>query len=246
VRNFDGVATFFTVVTSPLWLAGTVLVGRFGGGPFISGALDERADGPYNRTPGGELVRDEGIRHGNVLTTGVEIPPQVISPRQVFSSAAVRRAIWRPMVWLGGGSQLSDGRSASLTCGVAARLSDVIELGGGISAWWPDFDGPAELRPGAPLVPGPPRWVPYLAFFGRAGADFAVDPDRRFSLPLLIELASAGQPLLQVRFLFGVRLRMIGGTFVGVHPYNPLYTEQRLPELRAWTFPSSIEIGSTF
>ena len=191
-------------------------------------------------------MRDEVIQQVNVLANGVGRAPDVTSARHVFTSAAVRRSMWRPMVWLGGGSQLSDGRSASLTAGAAARLSDVIELGGGVTAWWPDFDGPGELRPGAPLLPGPPRWVPYLAVFGRAGADFAMDPDRRFSLPLLFELASAGHPLLQLRFLFGVRVRLLGGSFVAIHPYNPHYTEQRLPEIRSWTFPSSIEVGSTF
>jgi hypothetical protein len=246
VRNFDGVATFFTVVTAPLWLAGVILVGRYGSGPFISGVLDDRTDNPSNRTPGGEVVPDEMIHQGNVLFTGVERAPDVTSAHHVFTPAAVRRSMWRPMVWLGAGSQLSDGRSASLTVGVAARLSEVIELGGGVTAWWPDFDGPAELRPGAPLLPGPPRWVPYFAGFGRLGADFAVDPARRLSLPLLIELASGGEPLLQLRFRFGLRVRMIGGTFVALHPYNPHYTEQRLPDLRGWTFPSSLEIGSTF
>jgi hypothetical protein len=88
--------------------------------------------------------------------------------------------------------------------------------------------------------------VPYLAAFGRLGGDFAIDANRRVSLPLLFELASAGEPLLQLRFRFGVRLRLFGGAFVAVHPFNPHYTEQRLADLRAWTFPSGFEIGSTF
>jgi hypothetical protein len=246
VRNFDGLSTFLTVVTAPLWLAGIVLVGRLGSGPFISGAFDDWSDNPSNRTPGGAVVPDQLIDQGNVLATGVERGPDAASARHVFTPAASRRAMWRPVVWVGAGSQLADGRSASLTGGLAARIWDVIEVGGGITAWWPDFDGPGELRPGAPLLPGPPRWVPYLALLGRVGGDFAIDPDRRVSLPLLIELASAGEPLLQLRFRFGVRIRLFGGTFAAIHPYNPHYTEQRLPELRSWTFPSSIELGSAF
>jgi hypothetical protein len=251
VRNFDGVATFFTVVSAPVWLAAGVLIGRVGGGAIVSALFDEGlaapvADNPSSRAPGGEVVLDEVIHQGNVLSTGVQRAPDVSSARDLFTPAAVRRSIWRPLLWLGGGLQFADGRSANLTVGVAARLSNVIELGGGITTWWPDFDGPGELRPGAPLMPGPPRWVPYFAGFGRVGADFGVDAARRVSLPLLIELATAGEPFMQVRLRFGLRIRVTASTFIALHPFNPHYTEQRLPDLESWTFPSSLEIGTTF
>lgn len=251
VRNFDGIATFFTVVSAPLWVAAAVLIGRVGGGPIVSAVFDDRPssstwDNPANRTPGGDLVMDEVIQQGNVLATGVERAPDIPSARPLFTPLAVRRSSWRPLVWLGGGLQFADARSAHLTAGVAARVSEVIELGFGITTWWPDVDGPGELRPGAPLVPGPPRWVPYYAGLARLGADFAVDADRRLSLPLLVELASAGDPFMQIRLRFGVRIRAMGNTFIALHPYNPSYTEQRLPDLESWTFPSALEFGATF
>ena len=251
VRNFDGFSTWLTVVTSPIWLTGVVTVAAFAGGVSTDlGAAVVDTAVVAARYPTGkaneEPLRDSEVQYGGVLWSPPSPPPSPEGAHPLFTHAALRRSRVRVIAWTGVGGELTSGQSSTLLFGAGVRLGDLWEIALGTDSWWADPFGYGDRLPGFPLAPGPPRYVPHLIGFVHVGGDFAVEAWRRVSLPLAIEAGLGTDPAFQLRLQFGARVRIIGGVFVGLHPFNPQYTSVPVGGTTRWTFPSFVELGNTF
>lgn len=250
VKNLDGFATWFTVVSSPVWVGGLLLTGALVGGFWTQGA-DATTDfirlgQSPTREHSEEPLTDEEVRHGGVLNSGRYATFTPEGWRPLFSDGAIRKSEYRLLVWGGLGGELTTGQSSNLLLGVGLRVREVLEFGLGTNTWWADPFGLSPNLPGHPLVPGPSRYVPNLIVFLHGGADFDLEATRRVTLPVALQMGYGTGSVWQFRLHWGARVRIVQGIFVGLHPLNPQFTSAPVGGTSSWSFPSFLEAGSTF
>jgi hypothetical protein len=154
--------------------------------------------------------------------------------RPLFGDGARRRAVARLVVAADAATTFDRDRVIDGVI-VAARFGDLVELGGSVR----HVAGRGLERAGA--------WssAPAGAFY--MSGHFALDADERLSVPIGFEVggSSAGG---YVRLRAGLRARVKDAWFVGVYPLSPTFTgtDTDADVLPRWSFPTAIELGSTF
>jgi hypothetical protein len=105
------------------------------------------------------------------------------------------------------------------------RFTDLFEIGGGVR-----------------LLRGD------RVYFGRAGLHAELDARQLFALPFSIDMGGSSTVAFHARLNFGLRVRILDGLYLGIHPLNPAYTRLRDPNPMAprWSFPSTVETSFTF
>ncbi|MBX5484276.1 MAG: hypothetical protein IRZ16_20835 [Myxococcaceae bacterium] len=249
VKNVDGFMTWFTIVSSPVWVTGVLAVGVLGGSVAdlsVEASTDVSHAENLSDSPDEAPLSDLDVHRSTVLgrARSARLSPEGGTP--VFSDSALRKAQFQPMAWASLGGELTTGRSSNLLLGVGIRAWEVAEFGIGTNSWWADPFGLGANLPGVPLAPGPPRYLPYLIVYLHGGMDFDLEATRRVTLPLALDVGFGTGNVWQVRLQWGVRVRIVKGLFVGLHPFNPQFTSAQVGGTSSRSFPSFLEVGSTF
>jgi hypothetical protein len=221
VNNFHGGLT---------WLGIVGFIGTLGTGSFAAPLL--MPSGAFG-APAAE-VHPSGPR---LLGDPAFPPPRVDGARPLFDDRTRRDARMRGLVSLGAGAHLAGLERAAITLAGGVRLRDVVELGFGVSTFWQAPRAVGYRLPGPPLSPGPSSRTPQVFALLQAGLHLEVDARRRLALPLAIAAGTSADGAGQLRFRYGARVRLARRLWVGVHPFNALYTTRW-----GWGFPTSLEL----
>ena len=187
---------------------------------------------------------DVEASQGSLLWRPGRSQPELEHAKPLFTALARRRANYRGLVALEGGSTFSGrGSQASVFGGV--RLLDVFEAGLGVHWWWPNLFAQTPFLSNAPLSPAVSKYAPLIFWTLRLGCNFDLDADRRVLVPVHLELGTDFGGHAQVRLAWGLQVRFFDQLFVALRPFNPQYTSGQT-SVANWQFPTTLELGSAF
>lgn len=153
-----------------------------------------------------------------------ELPART-DARRLFDGTERRRAAIRLGAALDYGAALGRKNEWSASIVPMVRLTDLFEIGGGMR-----------------LIREDRVWL------ARVGLHAELDARRMFALPLSIDLGSSATVAFHSRINFGLRIQVVDGFWLGLHPVNPTYTRLRDPVgvVPHWSFPTTIETSFAF
>ncbi|MBL9037633.1 MAG: hypothetical protein JNG84_03860, partial [Archangium sp.] len=168
--------------------------------------------------------------------------PETHGARSLFTRLAQRRAryLWTAGVDLGTG--LVDRRASQLSVFGGFHFLHFYDVAIGFRAWWPALFGSGVSL--GPLQPSYAATMPIGFIFGRLGATFTLDADRRISVPLHVEVGGSPFPAAQVRLSWGLQVRVTSTLSVALKPYTPVWTSSVLGE--GWNAPTTLEVGWSY
>jgi len=157
--------------------------------------------------------------------------PQIEHRRRVFTRWTRIRSISDPVLTMEGGHDLrfGDDKVFNGSYGAVVRFIGLIDVGAGARY--------TISRDGYDTVGG----------YFRLGGHFHLDMQGRFAGAFGTDLG-AGRSF-QFRPFLGLRARLTEQLFLGVFPFNPLYTGSGLGvrgRSPGWTFPSTLEVSFAF
>jgi len=233
VSNFNASLTAITVIVVAAAVTGVALGGGGGGLSGCGNGLgSEDTTAPPTVPPDSPALAGEypGGR------------PSLEGRRSLFSESEQRRSSVRLLGWVDLTSDTGAVRWTSLTPFFGARLSEVFEVGAGFSLYWaePLRTLPVQNTPlGVPVSPQIPTVMPTV----RMVLNFEMDPYRRVSLPLGLDVAMGLDGGVQVRVRWGLRARL-GHVRVGLLPFTPTYSDGLGTLTPPWTFPTTLEVAA--
>lgn len=151
----------------------------------------------------------------------------------MFLGSALRRSYLEFLFTAQGGFQLNDIDGYTQTLTASLRFIELFELGGG---WRYQTNAPTADHIG----------------FGRFGFHFNLDDNHRFAIPLSFDLGAGSKTSFQFKVNAGLRVRVVDGFWIGLYPFNPVFSSLREPLTTTgerpgfWNFPSSLELSFAF
>lgn len=247
VNNLSGGYTLVVVAGSALIVALVIAAAKGGGdAPDCSGVScggiyhvgpTYVPVGPIGPTPpsrGIDGPRRSGRTRGYALARPGFEQPRAEGARELFNYNQRRRAGMKFNTALTVDGDL-DGPGEwyeSLYGGV--RFVDMFELGGGVRRQHTVVQGESPLAGDSLFYP-----------FGRAGLHMELDAGQRVAVPTFVEYGLTGRDSYMLRIGWGVRIRVTDEVYFGLFPVNPVLTRDALGN-QSWSYPSGIELGSTF
>jgi hypothetical protein len=165
-----------------------------------------------------------------LLDDGFELPGEP-QGTHLFATGPRWRSQLQPTLSLesGGDPHAPDWLATNAT--LTLRIFETVELGGGVlQLFRPGFSGGPALAYGG---------------FGRLGLVFHLGRQRRVSLPWGVDLGGVTGGGSYFKMNLGVRVKLTESLFVGLYPYNPVFTGRREAS-SPWSFPTTIELGWDF
>jgi len=161
-------------------------------------------------------------------------PPAADGSRRLFDEPARRRAATRFGASFDLGTALGHAGGASFGIVPMLRFSNVFEIGAGLRFLGHEVPGGTTM---------------HSTFLARIGVHGELDAHRRFAVPLSIDVGAGSSVDLHARLNLGLRVRVAGPVWLGIHPFNPTYTRFDSsvgPTARLWTFPTMFETSFAF
>ena len=203
--------------------------GHYGGGPGVPAVPEAHSVGMD------QARRSRKHAHGARLSGG-GLPPQRES-HALFNEDQSRRARMRILASADFGGASGNGRPDVLmqSAFLGVRFSDMFELGGGIRRQMANPTAGDQVEVDTGVYP-----------YGRMGLHMQLDPRGYVAVPAFVDVGLAPGKTYQIRFGYGLRVRLNEHLYIGMYPFNPMVqTAGPTGSARLW-FPSTFELGGTF